>query len=221
MSEEEYDFGNEFQAVFIPKQKPPPESIASGGMGATLSTYPPLGQITQLKHGSIKFIALLEVDEKQASDPWELALWHNSEGGEWTETLLPSLRDGPTPSFLQSPKKQKTLLYFSSPLAVSASLSFTVKFRSASEEQWRWVKDELSIGDGTIIVNPEKTSTQGATDFSQLVKDVNQDLKITPAASQCPGTELWTIEAPVDAAIGETSSYADLRIGVPWGGFLG
>lgn len=221
MSDENYDFEKEFQAVFIPKQKPPPEIKAAGEMGAAVSTYPPLGQVTQLKNGNIKFIALLEVDTKEATEPWELAIWQNSQGGDWTETTLSPLKDGPAPSSLQSANDQKTLLYFSSPLSVSTSLNFTIKFRSSSDKPWRWAKDEQSIGDGIIIINPESTSTQAATDFSEVVKDLNQDLNITRAASQCPGTELWTIEAPVKAAEGEESSYADFRVGVPWGGFLG
>ncbi|KAK9425724.1 putative Raffinose synthase Sip1 [Seiridium unicorne] len=221
MSDEVYDFEKEFQAVFIPKQKPPPEPIVTGEMGATVSSYPPLGQVTQLKDGNVKMLALLDVEEKDANEPWELAAWHNSGQEGWAETILSPLKAGPTPSSLQTAQAQKTRLYFSSSLPVRTSLNFTIKFRSASDKPWRWVKDEQHIGDGTIIVNPEKSSAQSSTDFSEVVKELNPDLKIASASSQCPGTELWTIEAPVDAAEGDTSTYADFSVGIPWGGFLG
>jgi hypothetical protein len=220
MSDEPYDFEKEFQAVFIPKQKPPPEPVATGEMGATVSSYPPLGQVTQLKEGNIKFVALLEIDSKDANEHWELAVWHTAEGEEWTETGLSPLKEEQAPSSLQSGQSQRARLYFSASLSVSKSLAFTVKFRNSPDKPWRWAKDEQSIGDGTIIINSESTSANVSTDFSEVVKNLNPDLKITSATSQCPGTELWVVEASVSAANGETSTYADFRVGVPWGGFL-
>ncbi|KAH8682208.1 raffinose synthase Sip1 [Xylariales sp. PMI_506] len=219
MSEEPYDFGNEFQAVFIPKQKPAPEILSTTEMGATVSSYPPLGQATQLKKGNIVFSALLEVESNDAQEPWEVAVWHSS-GGDWSETVLSPLQDGPIPSSIQSVSSQKTRLYFHGAMIVPPLLTFTIKFRDGPNKPWRWVKDEQSIGDGTIIVNTEASNSNTPTNFSDVVKDLNPDLKVSSALSQCPGTELWTIQAPVLASDGEESTYADLQLGLPWGGFL-
>ncbi|KAI0171635.1 raffinose synthase Sip1 [Pestalotiopsis sp. NC0098] len=220
MSDEEYDFEKEFQAVFIPKQKPPPEPIVTGEMGATVSSYPPLGQVTQLKKGDIKFLVLIDVDEADVNEPWEVAIWHNAGTGDWTETGLSRVSDGVTPTSLQNSQPKSTRLCFSSPISVPTTLHFTIKFRSSAEKEWRWVKDEQSIGDGTIIINSETSAAGAPTDFSNVIKNFNPDLKVKTLVSQCPGTELWSIEAPIAAADGETSAYADFRIGVPWGGFL-
>ncbi|KAI0126386.1 raffinose synthase Sip1 [Xylariales sp. AK1849] len=221
MSEEEpYDFGTEFQAVFIPKQKPPPEPVVTGEMGASVSSYPPLGQVTQLKNGNIKFIALLDVEEKDAKECWEVAVWHSAEGGDWAETILSPLKDGPAPSSVQTASTQKTPLYFSSSLAVSTTLTFTLKFRNGPEKEWRWARDEQSMGDGTVIINPEKSRAQASTDLADVIKDLNADLNVKKSASQSPGTELWTLEAPIGPAKGEESTYADFNLGVPWGGYL-
>lgn len=222
MSDEDYDFEKEFQAVFIPKQKPPPEpSIGTDEMGATVSSYPPLGQVTQLKKGNIKFVVIIDVDEADVNEPWEASIWHNAGNGDWTETALSRVNDGPTPTSLQSEQAKKIRLHFSSNLTVSNSLTFTIKFRGAADKPWRWVKDEQSIGDGTIVINPEASTAGNPTDFSAVIKDLNPDLKVSSLVSQCPGTELWSIKAPIAAADGDASSYADFRIGVPWGGYLG
>ncbi|ETS81264.1 hypothetical protein PFICI_06266 [Pestalotiopsis fici W106-1] len=222
MSDEDYDFEKEFQAVFIPKQKPPPEpNTVTDDMGATVSSYPPLGQVTQLRKGNVKFVVVIDVDEADVNEPWEAAVWHNAGTGEWTETALSRVNDGPTPTSLQSEQSKKTRLYFDSNLSVSTSLAFTIKFRNTADKPWRWVKDEQSIGDGTIVINPEASSAQGPADFSAVIKDLNPDLKVSSLVSQCPGTELWSIKAPIAAADGDASAYTDFRIGVPWGGYLG
>jgi hypothetical protein len=220
MSDEGYSFETEFQAVFIPKQKPPPEPAVTGEMGASISSHPPLGQVTQLKDGNLKFIVLLEIDDKDAQKPWEVALWHSSAGADWAETGLSLVKDGPAPTALQKPPPQKTRLYYQGALPVSSILNFTIKFRDSSDKPWRWTRDEQSIGDGTIVINSERDTIQAQTEFADVVKQLNVDLKVKTAVSQCPGTELWVIEAPVAAANGEESAYADYRLGVPWGGFL-
>lgn len=218
MSDEPYDFATEFQAVFIPKQKPPPEPIAAAEMGATLSSYPPLGQVTQLKSPNVFFTVLLEIEDNDAQKPWEVALWHSSDDGEWSETALSPAQSGQAPSSLQSVKPNNTRLYFKASLSISSCLNFTLKFRNGPDEPWKWARDEQSMGDGTIIVNTQQSSAPG--DFSQIVKDLNPNLNIQPRASQAPGTKLWSIEAPIGPANGEDSTYADLPLGVPWGGFL-
>lgn len=220
MSDEPYDFEKEFQAVFIPKQKPPPARIVADEMGATVSSYPPLGQVTQVKDGNLNFIVLLEVEEKDAKQPWEIALWHSYDGGEWAETILSVVDEGPTPSSIQAAQNRNSRFYFNSRVSVSSSLSFTFKFRNGPDHPWRWTRDEQSIGDGTIIVNTEMASRQMSTDFSNIIKDFNSDLKVKSVVSQCPGTELWSLEAPVGPASGEEAAYADIRVGSPWGGFL-
>jgi hypothetical protein len=223
MSDDEYDFGAEFQAVFIPKQKPAPPPFITQ-MGASVSSYPPLGQVTQVKNGGLTFVVLLDVEEKDAQLPWEVSLWHSSSDGDstWSESTLSLIRDGPAPATIQEAQgpTRKTRLYFNGSVSISTSLQFTIKFRNAPHEPWRWTREEQRMDDGVIIVNPEKSSIQTATELSDVVDELNPALKVKSVPSQAPGTKVWTIEAPVDAAKGEDSSYADLRFGVPWGGFL-
>ncbi|KAK6859779.1 Sip1-like protein [Apiospora arundinis] len=215
--DEPYDFATEFQAVFIPKQKPPPEPSATD-MGVTLSSFPPLGQVTQLKTGNGRFTVLLEVGENEADESWEVAAWHSSDGAEWKEETMTPLKEGLASTSIQGVRTDNIRIYFTSSFSVSSNLNFTFKFRKGPAEPWRWARDEMSIGDGAVVVNPERAL--GTTDFADVVKELNPDLKVKSHMSQSRGTELWSIEAPVGAANGEDSTYADTRLGTPWGGFL-
>ncbi|KAK8132479.1 glycoside hydrolase superfamily [Apiospora kogelbergensis] len=217
MGDEPYDFATEFQAVFIPKQKPPPEP-STEDMGVSLSSYPPLGQVTQLKAGNGRFTVLLEVEKNDADQPWEVAAWHSSDGDEWKEEPMTPLKEGLGSTSIQGVETDNIRIYFTSSFSVSSNLNFTFKFRKGPDEPWRWARDQMSIGDGAVVVNPERAL--GTTDFADVVKDLNPDLKIKSHMSQSRGTELWSIEAPVGAAKGEDSTYADTRLGTPWGGYL-
>lgn len=217
MSDEPYDFATEFQAVFIPKQKPPPEPSATD-MGVTLSSYPPLGQVTQLKTGNGRLTVLLEVGQDEAAESWEVAAWHLSDGTEWREDAMTPLKGGLESTSIQGVETYNKRLYFTSSFSVSSNLSFTFKFRKGPAGPWRWAKEEMSIGDGMVVVNPERAL--GTTDFASVVKELNPHLKVKSHMSQSRGTELWSIEAPIGAAKGDDSTYADTRLGTPWGGFL-
>ncbi|KAK8104231.1 uncharacterized protein PG998_011264 [Apiospora kogelbergensis] len=188
MGDEPYDFATEFQAV------------------------------TQLKAGNGRFTVLLEVEKNDADEPWEVAAWHSSDGDEWKEEPMTPLKEGLGSTSIQGVETDNIRIYFTSSFSVSSNLNFTFKFRKGPDEPWRWARDQMSIGDGAVVVNPERAL--GTTDFADVVKDLNPDLKIKSHMSQSRGTELWSIEAPVGAAKGEDSTYADTRLGTPWGGYL-
>ena len=214
MSSEKEDF--EF-VYYVPKQKPAPAGV---NMGASVSTCPPLGQVTQLRDGAVNFVAVLETDESRSKEPWQVALWHSSknDSSEWTETLL-----SPTdkvPSSLQVVDSSLIRLYFGVQVPVISSLTFTVKFRAGPEEPWKWIRDELGMGDGTIVINSRTTTEAISEDFGSILTDLDANLRVKPAMSQCPNTRLWVIEGAVPAADGDNSAYADIKLGVPWGSYL-
>lgn len=128
------------------------------------------------------------------------------------------LKEGLDSTSIQGVGTDNKRIYFTSSFSVSSNLSFTFKFRKGPAEPWRWAKDEMNIGDGMVVVNPERVL--GPTDFASVVRDLNPDLKVKSHMSQSRGTELWSIEAPIGAAKGDDSTYADTRLGTPWGGFL-
>ncbi|KAI1479328.1 glycoside hydrolase family 36 protein [Daldinia eschscholtzii] len=189
-------------------------------MEPTISSYPPLGQVTQFKDKTFQFIALLEVDTVYAEDPWEVAVWHSSSDTDWTEKLLSPISVDNSPSSLQFVKHSRTLLYFGAPFSVSTSLKFTLKFRNGHNQPWRWSRKVSGTDDGIVLINPSSPSNKTDTSLSNIIQGLNPELIVAAAESQTPNTELWTVRASVNPARDDHSAYADVDLGTPWGGAL-
>lgn len=198
----------------VPKQKKP----AVESMGASVSVFPPLGQVTQVQSQNVHVTVLLEVPADQAQQQWDVALWRSAGDDVWAETPLAPAHK--TPSTLQHVDGSRSRFWFEGRVEVSSLLNFTVKFRSSPDEEWRWARDEQGVGDGTIIVNSTPTTATLPDDFGSILHGHDSAVKVKPTQSQCPGTRLWTIEAHAEAAKGDDSTFTDVNLGVPWGGFL-
>ena len=221
MTEETYissTDGNEvFQAKYIPKQKGPPASDHPS-MKAYISTYPALGQVTQIDQNTSNFTALLEVDESRASDPWQISLWH-SEGKEWREVPMDPLRaPSAHPTSLQSSKTVGlNPLYFTTPLAIHLPTNFTIKFRGGPGQSWKWVRDHQGTADGIVMLKTVTSQDAISSDLGDYIQRLNPVLKSKNYRSQSPGTSLWSVECPIEAAEGEKSTLDDIKFGLPWG----
>ncbi|CAK7246039.1 MAG: hypothetical protein STHCBS139747_007661 [Sporothrix thermara] len=118
----------------------------------------------------------------------------------------------------------------------------------SNASSWRWVGDEQQIDDGTILFNRRLTegedaqtseggqhipnlpppaataaaaATTSTTTLESLVGDLNPAFHVSQPRSQCPGTQLWVLETPVDAAKDDgkdESAYTTVSIGTPWHG---
>jgi hypothetical protein len=213
--------GNEvFQAKYIPKQKGPPASDAPS-MKAYISTYPALGQVTQIDKSTSVFTALLEVDESRATDSWQVSLWH-SEGKEWREVPMDPLRNASShPTAFQSSKNtfgsNLHRLYFTTPLAIHLPTSFTIKFRNGLDQSWKWVKDHQGTQDGVVMLKSVTSQHALSSNLGDYVQGLNPILDCKNYRSQSPGTTLWSVEAPIEAADGEKSTIKDIKFGLPWG----
>ncbi|KAI1077419.1 glycoside hydrolase family 36 protein [Whalleya microplaca] len=218
MAEHDHDIGAESHTICASKPQIPVAPVSE--MSPTISSYPPLGQVTQLKHDAVDFVALLEVEETHAGDPWEVAIWHCSTGSEWEEKLLSPVSHGDSPFSLQAASTSNTLLYFQSRISVSSPWRFTLKFRNGPDQTWNWVCEEQGIADGVVVINPEQLRNKQQSELSSIIQGLNPDLKVRGAASQVPRTELWTVEASIGPADDDHSAYADVELGTPWGGAL-
>lgn len=209
--EQDYD---EATLYHIPKQR----KRTIKDMGASLSVYPPLGQVTQVQQEHVRLTALLEVPAGEADQPWEVSLWHSAGDDVWKETTL-SATDR-IPSTLQPLDGSTARLWFEAEVPVQPLLNFTVKFRSQPDQLWKWIRDEQGLDDGTIIVTSNLTVEALPDDFGAILKGFGAEVKVESCQSQCPATRLWEMAVPVAAANGEDSTFADVRLGLPWGGFL-
>ncbi|XXH02549.1 hypothetical protein Hte_008925 [Hypoxylon texense] len=214
MSKGEHGIDPEFRAVCVSNP-----IAAAPIMDPNISSYPPVGQVTQLRDNSFQFFALLEVQNEYAEDPWEVAVWHSA-GDGWTETLLSPISATDSPSSLQITSPSNTPLYFGAPFFVSSSLNFTVKFRNSRNESWMWSREVSGTADGVVLINPEVPLAEAETNLSNIIHGLNPDLKVRASASQTPRTQLWTINASVGPVQDDRSTYADVELGTPWGGSL-
>ena len=56
-------------------------------MKAFVISYPPLGQVTQVREGNVSFTVVLDVHQSRGHEPWQVAMWYIFDGGEcWFET---------------------------------------------------------------------------------------------------------------------------------------
>ncbi|KAK1455215.1 raffinose synthase Sip1 [Colletotrichum melonis] len=219
MPSDNYNFAEVFQSLFVSKQKPAPETIADT-MKAVIQSYPPLGQYTQISHGGLPITAVLEIPASRAGESWEVAVWHSIDGADWSETALARIADEDAPTTLQAVPGDVRRLFYSAPVPYKSSFQFTLKFRHSSDEPWRWTRDELGVGDGTVVLNSRPILETVSESIDDVVSDLNPAWKVKPMMSQCPGTRLWSLEATIDAVEGDESKFADISLGVPWGGFL-
>ncbi|KAH7327176.1 glycoside hydrolase superfamily [Rhexocercosporidium sp. MPI-PUGE-AT-0058] len=213
--------GNEvFQAQYIPKQKATPSSD-DPSMLAYISTYPALGQVSQIQKHTTVFTALLEVDKSRASDPWQVSLWH-SDGKEWREVPMdPVIKAASFPSELQAsgttPENNQARLYFTTPLAIHLPTNFTIKFRAGPNESWKWIKDHQGTIDGVVMLSTVTSQDTISSELGDYITGLNPILTSKSYRSQSPGTTLWSVEAPVEGADGEKSTIKDIKFGLPWG----
>ena len=225
MCDQDYDFVPEFRSTNIPRQKSPatPELTVSTKMGpgvSSISSFPPLGQVTQLQSDTISFLVSIEVNEVNSKDAWEASVWHSTADAEWRETPLVRTLSASSPSPLQHTSPSRSILYFHAELHASPILNFTLKFRNGPDHPWRWVRDENGMEDGLVLVTPEKFQGLLNANLSDVIVDLNPDLRVKSVMSQVPNTELWTIEAGIGPAQNEKSAFSQIELGTPWGKYL-
>jgi hypothetical protein len=189
-------------------------------MMALVTSYPPLGQVTFIDDTTVHFNVLLETDESRASDNWEVTLWH-SQADEWKGCPLdPVGKDQNPPCTIQtSEQAAHHRLYFTASSGIESPMTFTIKFRSAPDQPWKWLKDQQGSLDGTVISRAQIPKNI-SDDLGDFLKDLNPILHVKKVLSQSPGTSVWSITAPVEAAQGEESALVDIKLGLPWAGKL-
>jgi hypothetical protein len=207
-----------FQSVYIPKQTPR-EAYGLDSMRAKIASYPPLGQVTLVEGATTAFMIRLETDKSRATDAWEVSLWH-SNGCEWQESQLKLVKDtaADLPTVIQTSNEITSHhLYFAATVDVVSPMNFTIRFRTASDQPWKWVKDQQGTLDG-IILSKSMIQISRTEDLHDLIKDLNPVIVARKVLSQSPDTSVWSVTAPVEAAVGEKSTIVDVKFGLPWAG---
>lgn len=204
-----------FQSAYIPKQTPR-KAYSLESMKAVISSHPPLGQVSLVEGTPTTFLIMLETHKSHASEMWEVLLWY-SHGGEWQgQELKPVNESADLPSVFQE-SIETSHLYFTTVVEVVSPMSFTVKFRLAPDQPWRWVNDQQGTLDG-VVLSKSSIPRSNIEDLGDLIKDLNPIVKANKAISQSPDTSVWSVTAPVEAANGDKSAVVNIKLGLPWAG---
>ncbi|KEY65120.1 hypothetical protein S7711_04210 [Stachybotrys chartarum IBT 7711] len=215
MAASEDPTGDIFQAIYIPKQKPPVPLPAI--MKARLQVYPPLGQVTCVEQGHLSLVAVLELSHSTSKEPWDVSLWSSKDDKEWADIGLTPLADEATPVDLQATSNSRSRFYFSATLDFESSLRFTLRFRQRGSETWRWIRDEVGLDDGVVVYKPAQEVPK---EIQSLVTDLNPEWRVSACESESPQTRLWSLDVAVPKASGDDSSITNVDVGVPWGSFI-
>jgi hypothetical protein len=92
------------------------------------------------------------------------------------------------------------------------SVSFTITFRAAENEPWKWANEQFSTSDGHIIY---QTARLLDTNLTKFIDGLSEDFKIQDEKSDTPETLLWSVASPVNAASGKASGLSNRKLGKP------
>ncbi|KAF2876898.1 raffinose synthase protein-like protein Sip1 [Massariosphaeria phaeospora] len=188
-------------------------------MYASLTCNPPLGQTTTIASGkqSVRFTVLI----RSSTTPgkiWEVALWNNFEDRQnWTSLKFEPIQEPESVVSIQidneaNVQRQWFAVDLVGPPKHSNSLSFTITFRAAEDEQWKWANEQSSTSDGHIIYQPAELADEN---LSHYLEGIPRSLQIQEEKSDTPNTLLWSINDTVNAASGSASGLSKNKLGRP------
>jgi hypothetical protein len=188
-------------------------------MRALAQTYPPLGQVTPLEDGLVPLTAVLEVTNPQASDTWEVSIWHSVDGRAWSGAQLEHVQDQSEPQCLH-PASSSRRYYYNRSFSFERSLNFTLRYRRLSKAEWTWARDEQNLRDGVVVRQaPDRSSEE----LGNLIQGLDSNWEVSSCLSQTPRTLLWSLEAevsrvgyhPEEGTDDDASTYRDVSLGIP------
>ncbi|CEN61868.1 hypothetical protein ASPCAL08516 [Aspergillus calidoustus] len=185
-------------------------------MSVSLTSYPPLGQVTCVKGEKINFTVILESDSEQ---DFEVQIWHNSESPEWTALPLEKRPSTSVPQLTgNSPRTPGTRAIFSKeiPRPQSGTAEFTVRYRETSDADWRWENKEHGVDNGELVFTAvDLGSGASAEDFGKYFVDLSSDITVEVRKSEAPGASLWQLSGSVGPARHGHSGVAQIPLGIP------
>lgn len=88
---------------------------------------------------------------------------------------------------------------------------FTLKYRIASSNDWKWVNENSNLTDGELYFQPDKPPTE----ITSYLKDCSPEFSVHLVSSESPGARVWSITTAAKAAAGESSGWTVTSLGSP------
>ncbi|BCS24070.1 putative raffinose synthase protein Sip1 [Aspergillus puulaauensis] len=199
-------------------------------MSIQITSYPPLGKVTCLKHEKIKFTVQLEPDsDSDNQKEWEVQIWHDIGGTEWLALPVQKCPSTAVP-LLSSGQGQgsNTRHVFEGEIThpQPGIGNFTIRYREHqdgdADSEWQWANQKQQVGDGELIF----TSNELGLEQQELKKlsfaglgryfdNLSPDIEVEVRKSEAPGAALWSLSGPVEPAADGHPGVARLPLGVP------
>ncbi|KAH9826905.1 glycoside hydrolase family 36 protein, partial [Teratosphaeria destructans] len=221
----------------LPDQLPPPQKPPHNpddqvdGISVNLTCSPPLGQATQIARDrhSVHFTVVLEtsppspIHQEAASSPGEgpqVCLWHNHDGhSDWAELPLKPTQEFDDVLLLNRPTDGSSLTrtWFTAELPGlpkhAQAVNFTIKFRVATSQGWRWIKDTIGVEDGELNYQSHDYQKHSSHSLDHFFEGISSDIKVQPERPDTDDTFLYSLTAPVNAAKDPDSGYQHHQLG--------
>lgn len=90
-------------------------------------------------------------------------------------------------------------------------VQFTLKYRIASSDSWKWVNENSGLTDGELYFQSEKPPLE----LEGYLKDCSPDFAVQSVPSESPLAQVWSITTTTKAAEGNTSGWTNTSLGTP------
>ncbi|KAL5117678.1 hypothetical protein ACEQ8H_004426 [Pleosporales sp. CAS-2024a] len=186
-------------------------------MYASLTCHPPLGQTTTIgpHTKSVRFTVLIE-SSAGSEKTWQVALWHNfQDPAQWTSLTFEPVSQ-PSVTVVRANETHVRRQYFTLELpgrpAKHGLFSFTITFRVAKEEPWKWANEAFSTSDGHLIY---QSAEPVQDDIAYYIEGLPSSLSIAKEPSDTPETQLWSLTGTVEPASGKKPAILNQTLGKP------
>ncbi|KAL9577683.1 MAG: hypothetical protein Q9212_006213, partial [Teloschistes hypoglaucus] len=88
---------------------------------------------------------------------------------------------------------------------------FTLKYRLAANDTWKWVNEHSNLSDGELHFQPRTPPG----DLVNYLRDFSHEFSINQVESETPDTLLWSLTASVKKADGKASGISETSLGIP------
>ncbi|KFZ15674.1 hypothetical protein V501_02622 [Pseudogymnoascus sp. VKM F-4519 (FW-2642)] len=218
MSATDIDWDTLFPGVHIPQAKPDPPKVPDH-LEVRFQSHPALGEVAILKGGDFFFLAVLEIPNFRANEPWEVKLCYTSQNQARKYLPLSPVQSGKVSQAIHARPQHLTRLHFDTSFSSSTSLQFSFLFRSGPNEAWRSIREEQGLEDGHVIIDTTSLSDVDPS-LRAIVPDLNVAAwNIETELDQTSTLQSWILRATLPAADAESAN-SSFEIGTPWGAFL-
>ncbi|KAI0149272.1 raffinose synthase or seed imbibition protein Sip1-domain-containing protein [Pestalotiopsis sp. NC0098] len=194
-----------------------PVTCVNGKREPVVATYPPLGVVTKLTATTINFSCVLKDVLGSQDAAWEVKLFYTSiDSHEWEEHDL-----DPSEATLFEPYNRNSARELSRVFEANIEISDVVRFRLMFRRNLGapWIEVGAHPECEGILIPAPKGQTKISLDLHHHMHELNPELR-SKLLDDGADTRVvsWMVEAPVEAASGESPYMTQVMFGKPFGG---